>query len=110
METTSEVTPETDDDARSGTAPETDEVDLAERRRLAVNSFGWIAAWGVSVVALIVGISLTGVGTVEHIVEYDESYDVFTREVWPAGLVLLGVGALGIIATALATTVLTQRR
>ncbi|MCK2033472.1 hypothetical protein [Microbacterium sp. KSW4-4] len=110
METTSEVTHETDGDALSGTAPETDELERAERRRLAVNSFGWIAAWGVSVVALIVGISLTGVGTVKHIVEYSDSYDVFTREVWPAGLVLLGVGALGIIATALATAVLPQKR
>lgn len=51
-----------------------------------------------------------GVGTVEHIVEYGDSYDVFTRDVWPAGLVLLGVGAVGIIATALATAVLTQKR
>lgn len=110
METTSEVMHETDDDARSGTAPEAEQAERAERRRLAANRFGWIVAWGVSVVALIVGISLTGVGTVEHIVEYDDSYDVFAREVWPAGLVLLGVGALGIIATALATTVLTQRR
>ncbi len=110
METTSEVTPETDDDARSGTAPEVEEAERAERRRLAANRFGWIVAWGVSVVALIVGISLTGVGTAEHIVEYSDSYDVFRREVWPAGLVLLGVGALGVIATALATTVLTQKR
>ncbi|MFE7065938.1 hypothetical protein [Microbacterium sp. NPDC057658] len=110
METTSEVTPETDDDARSGTVPEAEEAEHAERRQLAVNRFGWIVAWGVSVVALIVGISLTGVGTAEHIVEYSDSYDVFRREVWPAGLVLLGVGALGVIATALATAVLTQKR
>ena len=110
METTSEVTHETDDDARSGIVLGTDEAERAERRRLVANRLGWIVAWGVSVVALIVGISLTGVGTVEHIVEYSDSYDVFTREVWPAGLVLLGVGALGVIATALATAVLSQKR
>ncbi|WP_149084168.1 MULTISPECIES: hypothetical protein [Microbacterium] len=110
METTSEVTHETDGDARSGIALEAEEAELAQRRRVAVNRFGWIVAWGVSVVALILGISLTGVGTAEHIVEYSDGYDVFRREVWPAGLVLLGVGALGVIATALATAVLTQRR
>ncbi|MBP3977119.1 hypothetical protein [Microbacterium sp. BLY] len=110
METASGPAQQADIDPRAEATPEAEEADLAERRRVATNRFGWIVAWGVSVVALIVGISLTSAGTVEQATGYGDIYDIVLREVWPAGLVLLGVGALGIIATALATAVVTQRR
>ncbi|WP_258567010.1 hypothetical protein [Microbacterium sp. Se5.02b] len=68
-------------------------------------------AWGLPFIALIAGIALTNTGTIHQSMPAgDDMYDVVLLAVWPAGLVLLGVGALGLTAAALTTVVLTTKR
>lgn len=66
----------------------------------------WWLAWGIPVVALVVGIVLTSNGTLEFTTTYDGySYEANYVTVWPVGLVLLGTGILGLLAAALATAI-----
>ena len=93
------------DDAALGRAAE------QERQRTFIRRLSWALAWGVSVVALIVGISLTATGSVEQLTPLgDDTYDVAFLTVWPVGLVLIAVGALGLVASAITTAVLTTNR
>lgn len=88
-----------------------EEVELREKQRVLARKFSWGVAWVVPVLSLIVGIWLTGAGTIEQYTPAgDGVYDVTWLAVWPAGLVLLGVGALGVVATAIATAVLATDR
>lgn len=73
---------------------------VAARRRT-IRWVSWTAAWGIPLVVLIVGIVLTSVGTVQQ-VDYDT---LFIVEVWPAGLVLLAAGLLGLMSVAIANAV-----
>lgn len=67
----------------------------------------WSIAWGIPVIAFIVGVILVSNGTVEHWTPLgDDQFDVSYVAVWPAGLVLLGVGMLGVTAAAIATAVI----
>lgn len=71
----------------------------------------WSIAALVPVVAVIAGIVLTSIGTAEQWTPIgDGQFDVTFLAVWPAGLVLLGVGLLGVIATAIAAAVVSSRR
>ncbi|MFK3677092.1 hypothetical protein ACI2IP_05140 [Microbacterium sp. NPDC090218] len=82
-----------------------------EAQRTTIRRLAWTLAWGLPAIALIVGISLTNTGAIEQWTPAgDDSYDVTMLAVWPAGLVLLAVGALGLIASALTTVVLTTKR
>lgn len=88
-----------------------DAEELRQLQRRTARRLSWALAWGVPVIALIVGIWLTAVGSIEQFTPAgDGVFDVTWLAVWPAGLVLLGVGALGLVATALATAVLTTER
>lgn len=79
--------------------------------RTAVRLLSWAIAWVIPVVALAVGIALTTSGTMEQWTPVgDDTYDVTLLAVWPVGLVLLAVGALGLIGTAIATAVMTSER
>ena len=79
--------------------------------RTAVRRLSWAIAWVIPVVALVVGIALTASGTSEVWTPVgDDTYDVTLLAVWPVGLVLLAVGALGVIAAAIATAVTTSDR
>ena len=61
--------------------------------------------------SLIVGIWLTAVGTVEQLTPAGEGmFDVTWLAVWPAGLVLLAVGILGVVAAAITALVFTRDR
>lgn len=67
----------------------------------------WFIAWVIPVVAFIVGVTLVSNGTVERWTPLgDGQFDVAYVVVWPAGLVLLGVGLLGVTAAAIATAVI----
>lgn len=82
-----------------------------ERQRRTVRWLSWGLAWAVPLIALIVGISLTSAGTIERVNDWgDGVIDVTLFVVWPAGLVLLGAGVLGVIAAAIATAILTTDR
>lgn len=71
----------------------------------------WTLAWVIPLLALIIGIPLTANGTSEIWTPVGgDSYDVTTLAIWPAGLVLLGVGLLGLTATAIATALVTTKR
>ncbi|GAA1232872.1 hypothetical protein JOF42_000758 [Microbacterium phyllosphaerae] len=79
--------------------------------RKTVRRLSWALAWGLPVIALIVGIALTATGAVEQWEPLGEgAYDVTLLAVWPAGLVLLAVGALGLAAAAIATAVVMTER
>lgn len=66
----------------------------------------WMLTWALPLAALIVGIALTVNGTADVSTPVgDDMYDITLVAVWPAGLVLLGVGALGLIAAALVSAV-----
>lgn len=79
--------------------------------RKTVRRLSWTLAWSVPVIALIVGIALTVTGAVEQWEPLGEgAYDVTLFAVWPAGLVLLAVGALGITAAAITSAVVTAER
>ncbi|WP_372968896.1 hypothetical protein [Microbacterium sp.] len=79
--------------------------------RTAVRRLSWAIAWVMPVIALAVGIALTASGTSEVWTPVgDDTYDVTLLAVWPVGLVLLAVGALGLIAAAIATAVMTSDR
>ena len=97
-----------------GSSPEDGALGRAaeqERQRTFIRRLSWALAWGVSVVALIVGISLTATGSVEQLTPLgDDTYDVAFLTVWPVGLVLIAVGALGLVASAITTAVLTTNR
>ena len=82
-----------------------------DTQRTTVRRLSWMLAWGLPLVALIVSIALTNTGAIEQWTPAgDEMYDVIMLAVWPAGLVLLAVGALGLTAAALTAAVLTTRR
>jgi hypothetical protein len=86
-------------------------VAAEETRRTILRRLAWTLAWGLSLIALIVGIALTNAGSIDQSTPVDdEMYEVIMIAVWPAGLVLLAVGALGLIASALTAAVLTTRR
>lgn len=71
----------------------------------------WTAAVLISAIAVIVGIVLTTIGTAERWTPIgDGQFDVTYLAVWPAGLVLFGVGLLGLIATAIAAAVVSSKR
>lgn len=65
-------------------------------RRRTIRQVSWTVAWLIPLVALFVGIVLTNIRTVQW-VEYNTA---FFADVWPAGLVLLGAGLLGLMAVA----------
>lgn len=86
-------------------------VSAEEAQRTTIRRWAWTVAAGLPLIASIVGISLTSTGTIEQWKALgDDTYDVVMLAVWPAGLVLLSVGLLGLIATALTAAVLTTRR
>jgi hypothetical protein len=88
-----------------------EEAELRERQRRTARRLAWGIAWVVPVLSLIVGIWLTSAGTIEQLNDLGDGTFVTTLSaVWPAGLVLLGVGALGVVAAAIATAVLTTDR
>lgn len=105
-------------DAKQGSAEErsvestqTPLTSQEDTQRTTVRRLSWMLAWGLPLVALIVGIALTNTGAIEQWTPAgDEMYDVIMLAVWPAGLVLLAVGALGLTAAALTAAVLTTRR
>lgn len=82
-----------------------------DTREVTIRRLSWMLVWGVALIALIVGISLTSTGSIEQWTPVgDDTYDVTMLAVWPAGLVLLGVGALGVLAAALTWAVLATKR
>lgn len=82
-----------------------------ETQRTTIRRLSWMLAWGLPLIALITGIALTNTGTIDQSMPAgDDMYDVVLLAVWPAGLVLLGVGALGLTAAALTSVVLTTKR
>jgi hypothetical protein len=86
-------------------------VSAEEAQRTIIRRWSWTVAVGLPLIAMIVGIALTSTGTIEQWNSLgDDMYDVVMLAVWPAGLVLLSVGLLGLIATALTAAVLTTRR
>jgi hypothetical protein len=98
-------------DDRAAESDRTATAAQEETQRTTVRRLSWMLAWGLPLVALIVGIALTNTGTIEQWTPAgDEMYDVIVLAVWPAGLVLLAVGALGLTAAALTAAVLTTRR
>ncbi|MCS3442832.1 hypothetical protein [Microbacterium phyllosphaerae] len=79
--------------------------------RKTVRRLSWALAWGLPVIALIVGIALTATGAVEQWEPMgDDTYEVTMLAIWPAGLVLLAVGALGVTAAAITSAVVTAER
>ncbi len=67
----------------------------------------WVLAWVFPLAIFVTGITLTAVGdiTVWHLIASAKGVDTEESRilaVWPAGLVLLGAGSLGIMATTLA--------
>lgn len=110
MDATQDAAQERSSDARFDDVI-VEEAELRERQRRTARRLSWGIAWVVPVVALIVGIWLTGAGTIEQLNDLgDDTFDVTLIVVWPAGLVLLGVGALGVVAAAIATAALTTDR
>ncbi|WP_226533599.1 hypothetical protein [Microbacterium paraoxydans] len=86
-------------------------VSAEEAQRTVIRRWSWTVAVGLPLIASIIGIALTSTGTVEQWNSLgDDTYDVVMFAVWPAGLVLLSVGLLGLIATALTAAVLTTKR
>lgn len=91
-------------------APVPQESEAVDPWRTARRAAWWLV-WGIPAAALIVGIVLTSNGTLEFTTTYDGySYEASYVTVWPAGLVLLGTGILGLLAASLSTAItLTQR-
>lgn len=86
------------------------ETESTHDHRAIILQLSWSLAWGVPVVAFIVGVILAGMGAVEQWTPLgDDQFDVTYVAVWPAGLVLLAVGLLGVTAAAIATAVITTR-
>ncbi|MEV4669490.1 hypothetical protein [Microbacterium sp. LWO12-1.2] len=109
MDATQDAAQERAEDARFDAVVE--EAELRERQRMLARRFSWGIAWVVPLVALIVGIWLTSAGTIEQLNDLgDDTFEATYLVVWPAGLVLLGVGVLGVVAAAIATAVLTTDR
>jgi hypothetical protein len=80
-------------------------------RRTMIRRTSWSIAWVVPVIALITGVSLTVAGTVEQMAPLGEGqFEVTYLAVWPAGLVLLAVGLVGVTAAAIAAAVVTTKR
>lgn len=106
MDATHDVVPERTDQ------PQLDEDrEWDDRRQLLVRRTSWALAWGIPLVALIVGIALASTGSIENWTPLgDDTYDVTLIAVWPAGLALLSVGTLGLTAAALVTAVLATNR
>lgn len=93
-----------DETENAGSAP-------SPMSRKTVRRLSWTLAWGLPVIALIVGIALTATGAVEQWEPMgDDTYEVTMLAIWPAGLVLLAVGALGITAAAITSAVVTAER
>ena len=110
MDATQDAAQTQSENARFG-AVIVEEAELREKQRVMTRKFSWGVAWAVPLVSLIVGIWLTSVGTIEQLNPLgDGTFDVTWIAVWPAGLVLLGVGALGVVAAALAAAVLATDR
>ncbi|WP_217180716.1 hypothetical protein [Streptomyces sp. AC495_CC817] len=66
----------------------------------------WAAAWVVPLLSTVVGIVLTTTPTLSTWgTDGTTSFLESTLDVWPAGLVLLGAGVLGLSAVALASAV-----
>ena len=86
------------------------ETEPAQDHRALILRLSWSIAWGIPVVAFIVGAVLAGMGTVEQWTPLgDGQFDITYLAVWPAGLVLLAVGLLGVIAAAIATAAITTK-
>lgn len=86
------------------------ETEPPQDHRPLIIRLSWFIAWGVPVVAFIVGAVLTGMGSVEQWTPLGgDQYDITYLAVWPVGLVLLAVGLLGVIAAAIATAVTTTK-
>lgn len=111
---------ETQDAPRERTAEQVrsdrdaEEVARVQHQQMVIRRWSWTLAWGIPLVALIVGIALTAKGTGEIWTPVSDgaydTYDVTMFAVWPAGLVLLAVGALGVTAAAIATALVTTER
>ncbi|WP_217176996.1 hypothetical protein [Streptomyces sp. AC495_CC817] len=66
----------------------------------------WTVAWLVPIVSLIVGVVLTGINSVTVWSEFDGDSAIGSEvAVWPAGLLLLGVGLIGLTASALVAAI-----
>lgn len=79
--------------------------------RTGIRRLSWTLAWGIPLIALVVGIALTVAGSTEQWEPMgDDTYEVTMLALWPAGLVLLAVGALGVTAVAIATALITTQR
>lgn len=86
-------------------------VSAEEVQQRNIRRWAWTVAVGLPLIASIIGVALTSAGTTEQWNSLgDDTYDVVMLAVWPAGLVLLSVGLLGLIATALTAAVLTTKR
>lgn len=80
-------------------------------RQMIIRRTSWSIAWIVPVIVLITGVCLTVAGTIEQWTPIGEGqFDVTYLAVWPAGLVLLAVGLLGVTAAAIAAAVMTTKR
>ncbi|WP_435748728.1 hypothetical protein [Microbacterium sp. PMB16] len=77
------------------------ETETVLDRQAIIRRLSWSIAWAVPVIAAVTGISLTAAGTVQQVTDYD----LTILTVWPAGLVLLAVGLLGVTAAAIAAAV-----
>lgn len=72
-------------------------------------ALAWGAAWAVPLVSTIVGIVLVADPTVSlWSSDGSTQFLASTLDVWPAGLVLLGAGTLGLTAVALAAALRTD--
>ncbi|GGM37146.1 hypothetical protein [Microbacterium saperdae] len=110
MDATQDAAQERSEDARFDDVI-VEEAELRASQRRNARRFSWGVAWVVPVLSLIVGIWLTSARTIEQLNDLgDGTFDVTLFVVWPAGLVLLGVGVLGVVATAIATAVLSTDR
>lgn len=101
------ASPQLEEDVSRGTADVLASAD-AHRQQL-VRQWSWALVWLLPAVLTIVGIVLTSGGTVEVVSQYEETY-VTLVAVWPAGLTLLGVGLLGLMAAAILNVVRVMRR
>ncbi len=100
------ASPQLEEDVSRGTAAVLASAD-AHRQQL-VRQWSWALVWLLPAVLTIVGIVLTSGGTVEVVSQYEETY-VTLVAVWPAGLTLLGVGLLGLMAAAILNVVRVMR-
>lgn len=86
---------------------EGDAATLAARNRQTIRRVSWSVLRGVPIVALVIGIWLSAAGTIEQLTPAGpDVFDVAVLAVlavWPAGLVLVAVGILDVIAAAITT-------